>query len=68
MALTLVSNGVIFATPNRGIYMIDEEARELWRTSYPQWPSLTKFQYSDTLVSCTEFDDRIAVSIVDLGL
>lgn len=61
MALTLVSNGVIFATLNRGIYMIDEEARELWRTSYPQWPSLTKFQYSDTLVSCTEFDDRIAV-------
>ena len=61
MALTRVANGVVFATLNRGIYMIDEKAQEFWRTSYPQWPNLRKFQYTDTLVSCTEFEGRIAV-------
>ena len=61
LALTRVSNGAIFSTLNRGVYMIDEEARELWRAPYPQWPELSKFQYSDTLVSCAECADGISL-------
>ena len=61
LALTRVSKGAVFATMNRGVYMIDEDAQELWRTSYPEWPGLSKFHHSDTLVTCTEHEDRLAL-------
>lgn len=61
MALTRVSNGAVFATLNRGVYLIDDAAEELWRSPYPEWPGLSKFQNSDTLVSCTEHDGRIGL-------
>ena len=61
MALTSVTKGAVFATLNRGVYMIDDGAKELWRSAYPEWPGLSKFQHSDTLVSCTEHGDGIAL-------
>ena len=61
MALTRVSKGTVFATLNRGVYMIDDDAKEIWRAPYPEWPGLSKFHHSDTLVTCTEQDGRIAL-------
>ncbi len=61
MALTRVTNGLVFATLNRGVYIINEFAEELWRAPYPEWLGRSKFQYSDTLVSCTEHAGRISL-------
>ncbi len=61
MALTGVKEGAVFATLNRGVYMIDDGAKELWRAPYPEWPGLSKFQHSDTLVSCNEYDGGVAL-------
>tara|TARA_A100001037_G_scaffold202018_1_gene180551 strand:+ start:6033 stop:6914 length:882 start_codon:yes stop_codon:yes gene_type:complete len=61
MALTRVTKGAVFATLNRGVYMINEFAEELWRAPYPEWLGRQKFQYSDTLVSCTECADGISL-------
>ena len=61
MALTRVSRGAVFATLNRGVYMINDRAEELWRSPYPEWSGLSKFQNSDTLVSCTEHNGSVGL-------
>ena len=61
MALTQTSAGVVFATLNRGVYLIDERATELWRSPYPEWPGLAKYHHSDSIVSCTEHEGRIGL-------
>ena len=61
MALTQTSAGVVFATLNRGVYLIDEKATELWRSPYPEWPGLAKYHHSDSIVSCTEHEGRIGL-------
>jgi len=61
MALTRTSAGVVFATLNRGVYLIDESASELWRSPYPEWSGLTKYRHSDSIVSCTEHEGKIGL-------
>ena len=61
MAVSRAGDGVIFATLRRGIYRIDEEAVEIWRAPYPEWPDLSGLASRDSLVSSNEIDGRIVI-------
>lgn len=40
MALSKVGDNIVFATNNKGIYMINQEGEEIWRDHYPIWQGL----------------------------
>lgn len=61
MAVSRAGDGVVFATLRRGIYRIDEEAVEIWRAPYPEWPDLSALASRDSLVSSNENDGRIVI-------
>ena len=61
MAVSRAGGGVVFSTLRRGIYRIDEEAVQIWRAPYPEWPDLSALASRDSLVSSNENDGRIVI-------
>ncbi len=61
MAIGSVGGNIVFSTLGRGIYMIDSEAREIWRAQHPVWPEISDIGVQDLLVSIVECPEGIAV-------
>lgn len=56
------NNGkVTFGVLNTGIYMVNDDASEIWRTPYPQWPELQEFSSVDSVVDIIHTPEGIAI-------
>jgi len=51
MAFGKIGENIIFATMNKGIYMIDKNGQELWREHYPKWNDLDIVEDRNPLIS-----------------
>ncbi len=61
MAIGRVGDNIVFSTLGGGIYMIDSEAREIWRSQRPVWPEIASLGVQDLLISIVECPEGIAV-------
>ena len=61
MAIGSVGGNIVFSTLGEGIYMIDSEAREIWRAQYPVWSEISDIGVQDLLVSIVESPEGIVV-------
>jgi hypothetical protein len=53
-------DNIVFSTFS-GIYMIDKEAREIWRGGLPIWPEISKIGVHDRIVGLVEFQGGLAI-------
>tara|TARA_Y100000588_G_scaffold248554_1_gene263039 strand:- start:707 stop:1696 length:990 start_codon:yes stop_codon:yes gene_type:complete len=60
MKMGAFEDNIVFATLS-GIYMIDSEANEIWRSPIPRWPAISKISQYDNLISINEFSGGLAV-------
>ncbi len=61
MAIGRAGDNIVFSTLGGGIYMVDSEAREIWRAQRPVWPEISLLGVQDRLISIVECPDGIAV-------
>ena len=61
MGLAKVGENIVFATNNKGIYMINQEGEEIWREHYPVWRDLEISPEMNPIVSIIEVDSRIVI-------
>ena len=61
MAIGRVGDDIVFSTLGGGVYMIDSEAREIWRAQRPVWPEISPLGVQDLLISIVECPEGIAI-------
>ncbi len=61
MGLSKVGENIIFATKNKGIYMINQEGEEIWRDHYPVWPDMDISAEMNPIVSIIEDGPNIVI-------
>ncbi len=61
MGVSSKSGKVTFGVLNTGIYMVDEDASEIWRVPYPQWPELQEFSNVDSIVDIVHTPEGITI-------
>ena len=54
-----VGENLVFSCLRTGIYMIDSEAREIWRSPYPVWRELEDVAPLDSIVSMIHIGDEL---------
>ena len=54
-----VDENIVFACLGSGIYMIDGNASEIWRSPYPRWRELEDLVGIDSIVSLLRKEDEI---------
>ena len=54
-----VGENLVFSCLRTGIYMIDSEAREIWRSPYPVWRELEDVAHIDSIVSMIHIGDEL---------
>tara|TARA_B100001113_G_scaffold216602_1_gene177688 strand:- start:8697 stop:9698 length:1002 start_codon:yes stop_codon:yes gene_type:complete len=59
VAMCNVGENLAFVCLRTGIYMIDSEAREIWRSPYPVWRELEDISNIDSIVSIVHKDDEL---------
>ena len=59
LAMCTVDENVVFACLGSGIYMIDGNASEIWRSPYPRWRELEDLVGIDSIVSLVRKEDEI---------
>ena len=59
LAMCTVDENVVFACLGSGIYMIDGNASEIWRSPYPRWRELEDLVGIDSIVSLLRKGDEI---------
>jgi len=59
VAMCKVGECLAFACLRTGIYMIDSEAREIWRSPYPVWRELEDLARMDSIVSMIHLGDEL---------
>ncbi len=60
MKMGAFEENIVFATLS-GIYMIDSEANEIWRSPIPRWPRISKLSQYDNVSSINEFPGGLAI-------
>ena len=61
MGVSSKSGKVTFGVLNTGIYMVDEDASEIWRVPYPRWPELQEFSNVDSIVDIVHTPEGITI-------
>ena len=61
MGLSKVGENIVFATKNKGIYMINQEGEEIWRDHYPVWRDVDISAEMNPIVSIIEDDSNIVI-------
>ncbi len=61
VAMCSVEENIVFACLGSGIYMIDRNASEIWRSPYPRWRELEDLVGLDSIVSIVRREDEIYV-------
>ena len=61
MGLSKVGENIVFATKNKGIYMINQEGEEIWRDHYPVWRDMDISAEMNPIVSIIEDDSNIVI-------
>jgi hypothetical protein len=61
MGLSKVGENIIFATKNKGIYMINQEGEEIWRDHYPVWRDMDISAEMNSIVSIIGVDSNIVI-------
>tara|TARA_B100000287_G_C20604332_1_gene769402 strand:- start:86 stop:994 length:909 start_codon:yes stop_codon:yes gene_type:complete len=61
MGLSKVGENIVFATKNKGIYMINQEGEEIWRDHYPVWRDMDISAEMNPIVSIIENDSNIVI-------
>jgi len=56
-ALSEINNTLCFASRNKGIYRIDRDANEIWRTELPKWTEIRNGQ--DMIVGFAEAEEGV---------
>ena len=59
LAMCTVDENIVFACLGSGIYMIDGNASEIWRSPYPRWRELEDLVGIDSIVSLLRKGDEI---------
>ena len=59
LAMCTVDGNIVFACLGSGIYMIDGNASEIWRSPYPRWRELEDLVGIDSIVSLLLKEDEI---------
>ncbi len=59
LAMCTVDENIVFACLGSGIYMIDGNASEIWRSPYPRWRELEDLVGIDSIVSLLRKEDEI---------
>ena len=59
LAMCTVDGNIVFACLGSGIYMIDGNASEIWRSPYPRWRELEDLVGIDSIVSLLRKEDKI---------
>ena len=59
VAMCAVGDNTVFACLGAGIYMIDSEAREIWRSPYPRWRELEDLVGMDSIVSIVHNEKEV---------
>ena len=59
LAMCAVDGNIVFACLGSGIYMIDGNASEIWRSPYPRWRELEDLVGIDSIVSLLRKEDEI---------
>ena len=59
LAMSMVEGNIVFACLGSGIYMIDGNASEIWRSPYPRWRELEDLVGIDSIVSLIDKEDEI---------
>ncbi len=59
LAMCRVDENVVFACLGSGIYMIDGNASEIWRSPYPRWRELEDLVGIDSIVSLVRKENEI---------
>ena len=57
--MCMVEGNIVFACLGSGIYMIDGNASEIWRSPYPRWRELEDLVGIDSIVSLLRKEDEI---------
>lgn len=61
MGLSKVGENIVFATKNKGIYMINQEGEEIWRDHYPVWRNMDISTEMNPIVSIIEDNSSIVI-------
>ena len=61
MGLSKVGENIVFATKNKGIYMINQEGEEIWRDHYPIWQDMEVSAEMNPIVSIIEDSSNIVI-------
>ena len=61
MGLSKVGENIVFATKNKGIYMINQEGEEIWRDHYPVWRDMDISAEMNPIVSIIEVGSNIVI-------
>jgi hypothetical protein len=61
VAMCSVEENIVFACLGSGIYMIDRNASEIWRSPYPRWRELEDLVGLDSIVSIVRREDEVYV-------
>ena len=61
MGLSKVGENIVFATKNKGIYMINQEGEEIWRDHYPIWQDMEISAEMNPIVSIIEDASNIVI-------
>lgn len=59
LSICTVDENIVFACLGSGIYMIDGNASEIWRSPYPRWRELEDLVGIDSIVSILRKEDEI---------
>ena len=60
-ALSEVDNSICFSTINRGIYRIDSESNEIWRSEIPKWKDIEKINSFDEIIGFVNTEEGIVL-------
>jgi hypothetical protein len=61
LALTNIDDKLFFASMNKGLYCINGDASEIWRSEYPNWSAINNMGVVDSIVGFSKSDEGISV-------